>query len=202
MGDQDKHVRAWDSTRLADSLRWQLRDAWAVIERTLAGLSDAEYFWEPADGCWSVRRRRDARTELVWGKGEWVVENSWTPPEPPPVTTIAWRLMHGYDCLNDYFGRGLHLGPQDWNDIEVPGSASEAVAMLVSLVGRIDATLASVDDDVLRRTSEGDDRPAWAAVTFGFLEVTHHCAEIGVLRDLYRSSFGARARVSAGARDD
>ena len=125
---------------------------------------------------------------LVWGKGEWVVENSWTPPSPPPVTTIAWRLLHGYDCQNDFIARGLHLGPQDWNDIGVPGHAAGAVALMSGLLRRIDGRLAEAgtDDERLRRPADGDDRPAWAAVSYGFLEATHHCAEIGVLRDLYR----------------
>jgi hypothetical protein len=186
----DVHVRDWDTTRLADVLRWQLRDAWAVIERNLEGLTDEEYFWEPASGCWSVRRRSETTAPLVWGKGEWVVENSWNPPSPPPVTTIAWRLLHAYDCLNDFFARGLHLGRQDWNDIEVPGEARGAVNLITDLAGRIDETLATVEDELLRRQAENDQRPAWAAVTFSFLEATHHCAEIGVLRDLFRSRSG------------
>ncbi|HEX7166409.1 MAG TPA: DinB family protein [Acidimicrobiales bacterium] len=186
----DKHVREWSTTRVADVLRWQLRDAWAVIEPNVRGLTDEEYFWEPAPGCWGVRRRSEATAPLVWGKGEWVVENSWNPPSPPPFTTIGWRLMHGYDCMNDYFfGRAMRTGEQDWNDIEVPGHAADAVALLADLVARIDGTLREIDDEVLRSPadSDGDDpRPAWAAATFAFLEATHHCAEIGVLRDLYR----------------
>jgi hypothetical protein len=183
----DQHVRNWDTTRLADALRWQLRDMWEVIEPNLRGLTDDEYFWEPVADCWSVRQREDARSPLVWGKGEWVVENSWDPPSPPPFTTIAWRLLHAFDCMNDYFARGLHRGAQDWNNIEVPARAQGAVLLLTDLVAQIDATLSEVDDDLLRRPAEGDPRPAWAAVTFAFLEATHHCAEIGVLRDLYRS---------------
>src|SRR5262249_18364770 len=52
------------STRLADVLRWQLHTAWVVIQRTLSGLTDDEYFWEPVPGCWSVRRRAEARVGL------------------------------------------------------------------------------------------------------------------------------------------
>ncbi len=185
-GSQDAHVRDWATTRVADVLRWQLATAWTVIRRTLAGLSDDQYFWEPVPGCWSVRRRSETSAPLVWGKGDWVVENSWNPPVPPPVTTVAWRLMHGYDCLNDYVARGLHLGPQDWNEIEVPGDAAGAVALMTDLVARIDDHLRSCDDERLRVGAAGDDRPAWGAVGYGFLEATHHCAEIGVLRDLYR----------------
>ena len=31
------------------------------FRRRLDGLTDDEYFWEPAPGCWSVRRRDDRR---------------------------------------------------------------------------------------------------------------------------------------------
>jgi hypothetical protein len=31
----------------------------------LAGLSDEEYFWEPADGCWSIRPRSQAHAQRV-----------------------------------------------------------------------------------------------------------------------------------------
>ena len=184
-------ARNWETTRLTDAFRRQLADAWAVIEPNLDGLTDEEYFWEPVPGCWSVRRRGEATAPLVWGKGEWVVENSWDPPSPPPFTTIAWRLMHGYDCMNDYFGRGLgelHDGLQDWNEIEVPGHAAGAVVLMTDLIHKIDATLASIDDGILDRpaVNDGTDRSASDAVSFAFLEATHHCAEVGVLRDLYR----------------
>lgn len=189
--NRDKDVRDWAGTRLADALRSQLADAWAVIGPNLEGLTDEEYFWEPVPGCWSVRRRDEARTPEVWGKADWVVEYAWTPPSPPPFTTIAWRLMHAYDCTNDYVARGLHLGQQDWNEVVVAGDAATAARMVTDLIERTEERLASIDDETLQRPSEGDPRPAWATVSFAFLEYTHHCAEVGVLRDLYRAGGGA-----------
>jgi hypothetical protein len=179
-------VRDWETTRLVDGLRTQLEQTWTFAGEALRGLTDEEYFWEPVDGCWNVRRRFEARTELAWGKGEWVVENAWQPPSPPPVTTISWRLMHGYDCLLDFVARGLHVGEQSWNDIEVPGVATAAVEMLATLVERLDSELARRVDEDLHRGAENMDRPAHAAVVFGIREATHHWAEAGVLRDLYR----------------
>ena len=187
-------MRDWQTTRLVDLLRRQLDEAWRVIEPNLVGLTDDEYFWEPVVGCWGVRRRSEATTSLVWGKGEWVVENSWTPPSPPPFTTIGWRLMHAYDCTNDYVSRGLWLGPASWNDTEVPGSAAGAVEMMTSLISSVGDRLAALDDSALERGSEGDaERPAWAAVSFAFLELTHHCAEVGVLRSLFRAGAASAA---------
>lgn len=60
----------------------------------LAGLTDEEYFWEPAPGCWSVRRRAERRTPLSVGGGEWVLERERGDPQPAPFTTTAWRVAH------------------------------------------------------------------------------------------------------------
>ena len=182
-------ARDWGTTRVVDVLRTQLEQTWRFAQESLSGLSDEEYFWEPVAGCWSVRRRAEARTELVWGKGAWVVENAWQPPSPPPITTIAWRLMHGYDCLLDFVARGLHMGKQSWNDIDVAGGATEAVEMLASLAARLDGELASRVDEDLHRTAENMNQPAHAAVVFGIREATHHWAEAGVLRDLFRERY-------------
>src|SRR5947209_6902547 len=151
-------IRDWDQTRLVDALRTQLEQTWRFARATLEDLTDDEYFWERVPGCWSVRRRADATTELVWGSGDWVVENAWHPPTPSPVTTIAWRLMHGYDCLQDFTARGLHQGEKGWSDIEVAASAADAVAMLAALVQGIDGQLEAVDDTVLNRKAENFDR--------------------------------------------
>ena len=38
----------------------QLEDCWDVhLRPRLDGLTDEEYFWEPVDGCWSLRRAED-----------------------------------------------------------------------------------------------------------------------------------------------
>jgi hypothetical protein len=179
-------TRDWSRTRLVDALRTQLEQAWRFSQLTLNGLSDDEYFWEPVAGCWSVRRRQDAATELVWGKGDWVVENAWQPPTPPPFTTIAWRLMHGYDCLQDFVARGLHQGPKSWNEIEVAGTAADALTLLEALVRQVDLDLGGLEDEALNGKAEGEGHSAHGAVIFGIREATHHWGEAGVLRDLFR----------------
>ena len=46
------------SEQLAELLPEQLDWHWQEqLRPRLDGLSDAEYFWEPVAGCWSVRRR-------------------------------------------------------------------------------------------------------------------------------------------------
>jgi hypothetical protein len=77
--------------------------------------------------------------------------------------------------------RDLHM--RNWSTTRL----ADAVAMVADLRRRFDATLSTVDDEVLRVVQPGDARPAWANVTFSWLEATHHCDEVGVLRDLYRT---------------
>ncbi|MFE6485092.1 DinB family protein [Streptomyces sp. NPDC057757] len=45
-----------------------------MAEVRLTGLSDEEYLWEPVPGCWSIRRRGEARTPRAFGPGEWVLD--------------------------------------------------------------------------------------------------------------------------------
>ena len=73
-----------DWTRqLSEQLEWH----WTrQLRPRFDGLTDAEYFWEPVVGAWTVRwSPDDARV---------VSDVVIPPPEPPPVTTIAWRLAH------------------------------------------------------------------------------------------------------------
>src|SRR5438477_13167653 len=76
-------------------LRDQLSFHWdTVLRPKLEGLTDDEYFWEPVAGCWSVRPRAQATAPVVGGSGDFVSEFAFPEPDPVPVTTIAWRLVH------------------------------------------------------------------------------------------------------------
>ncbi|MEU8846731.1 DinB family protein [Streptomyces sp. NPDC048564] len=45
-----------------------------MAEVRLTGLGDDEYLWEPAPGCWSIRRRGEATTPRAFGPGEWLLD--------------------------------------------------------------------------------------------------------------------------------
>lgn len=162
-----------------------VREAWSVIEPNLAGLTDDEYRWEPAEGCWSIRRRSDAAGD-AWGKGQWVVETSFDGSRNPTSTTIAWRLMHAYDCFADYTAQAFGAEPRDWNDIEVTPDATSAVAMMNEAVEGLLHNLGNHDDSVLRGPQDHHGRPRSQLLDKGLLEWIHHCAEVGVMRDMYR----------------
>ncbi len=53
------------------------------------GLTDDEYFWEPVPDVWTVRRADSGPR----------IDGSAFPPEPPPFTTLAWRVTHLIDIL-------------------------------------------------------------------------------------------------------
>lgn len=52
----------------------QFDHAREMAQVRLTGLSDEEYLWEPVPGCWSVRRRGEARTPRAFGPGAWVLD--------------------------------------------------------------------------------------------------------------------------------
>jgi len=181
----------WISRRLMVTIEDLVRREAGIIAGNLHGLTDDEYFWEPEPGWWNVRRRAEARTADYWGKGEWVVEHCFDGHEQAP-TTIGWRLMHAYDCTNDFTSRIFGRGGISWNEIEVAGTAAEAVALMTGAVEHLRAELASHDDEILLGTGDFDDsRPRWRIVGTALIEAIHHCAEIGVLRTWYRAEHPA-----------
>src|SRR5690242_15746398 len=106
----------------------QYDTSYQMLHERLEGLTDAEYFWEPAPSCWRICRRSEAKTAQVGGKGEWVMEYESRDPQPPPLTTLAWRLCHiviWQMVRCDYTFGAKKLG---WNDIELPGNAADAIA--------------------------------------------------------------------------
>jgi hypothetical protein len=150
--------------------------------RRLEGLTDAEYLWEPVAGCWNVRRSAKSPSG-------WTVDYPEVPPEPPPVTTIAWRLLHISDGNSIYWEHAF--GPQLRNfwDLAPHGDAMGAVEYLVESQSAVTATLAEWDDDrldELHPTHLGVEWPAHQVFSVLIDEQVHHGAEIGVLRDLYR----------------
>src|SRR4051812_8161643 len=76
--------------QLVDQIDWH----WThQLRPRLEGLSDAEYYWEPVPS-WSIRHRGEGAAPVLGGSGPHAVEFPPPDPDPPPFTTIAWRLAH------------------------------------------------------------------------------------------------------------
>ncbi|AUS77421.1 hypothetical protein C1701_02475 [Actinoalloteichus sp. AHMU CJ021] len=153
---------------------------------TLDGLTDEEFHWEPVPGCWTVRVGEDGAPMIDW---------QWPAPEPPPFTTIAWRLAHiaipvlGLRASNHFGDGSLTLENAPW-----PMTAEEGVGLLREQYRAWRDGVAALDDAALLRPVGPAEGP-WAEHGMATLvlhinrEVIHHGAEIAVLRDLYRARF-------------
>lgn len=188
----------------------QLDTTWNMLEARLTGrrmvdgdyegepghlpttLTDEEYFWEPVPNCWSLRRRGEARSPNPRGKGEWLLDGGQPSSNPPPFTTIAWRICH--ICMSPLERYDYTFGPHTLRLEEIvwPATAAEAFAFLTDTFQRWRGALEMVTSDELDQVgrsqnpygSDPDDRfadlLAWVNTEF-----THHAAEIACLRDLY-----------------
>jgi hypothetical protein len=172
-----------------EQLDWHWR---TMVRPRLEGLTDEEYLWEPVPGCWSVRRREQARGSMAVGAGELVLDFELPEPDPPPVTTIAWRLGH---LASGVFGmrasRHFGDGSMTYDTIEWPATAAGALAMVDDGYRAWTDGVASLDAEAMARPvgpAEGPyaEAPYAALVLHINREAIHHGAEILLLRDLHR----------------
>lgn len=189
----------------------QLEFYWEVhLRPRLAGLTDEEYFWEPVAGSWNVRRG---------ASGEFEIDYEVPEPEPAPVTTIAWRMVHiGGFCLANraeaFFGSGATAGDdvtmfdRRFVPTPFPGTADEAIAYLERAYTMWHDGVAALGEEGLARPlgprgAAFADQPMAELVTHLSREFMHHGAEICLLRDLYRAGgpdVPAAATVRGSAR--
>ena len=166
----------------------EMDEAWQTLRRRLEGLTDEEFFWEPVPGCWTVHCDES---------GRWVVDCEVQAPEPPPFTTIAWRLVHIASCKIMYHEYAFSSGELTWDELEIPHTAADAIAWLEEGHARLRAALDGLSDPgpwtssgqalkELRLTNWGEPWPTWRIFWVMIHHDAHHGAEIGCLRDLYR----------------
>lgn len=170
----------------------QLDGHWThQLRPRLAGLTDAEYFWEPVADCWSVRPRGTGRPGLAVGSGEFTFDLIRGLPSPGPVTTISWRLAH---LIVSVLGGRVagHFGgpPASHADFEHAGTADQALRQLDQVYAAWIAGVAGLDEAALAAPcgpSEGQyaDESMLGIVLHISREVIAHGAEISLLRDLY-----------------
>jgi hypothetical protein len=157
-------------------------DTWQRPIDRLEGLTDEEYLWEPVSGSWTVRPGPD-------GACTWYF--AWSEADPPPVTTLAWRLAHitvNDDRFRPWLGLARQRSRSHWTLPSTAGAAPDAA----------EATKAEWHEDLVEVTDADlwekigpvggpyadNTRVSWV---LHFLdEVIHHGAEIALLRDLYR----------------
>jgi len=178
-----------DARQVAPLLLESIEYVWSRVRSRVDGLTDEEYRWEPVSGCWSVRQSHS---------GAWEIERPHPEPSPPPVTTIAWRLWHiGSECLAGYTSRGLGPWPLKVTENEWFPSAGQALDAVDEAWGAFYAGLKALGEDglwsPLGAAWEEFADDTWAALVQHALdELSHHGAEVALLRDLYlRRNAGA-----------
>ncbi len=173
-------------------LREQLAWHWTSgLRDRLDGLTDDEYFWEPAPGCWNVRPRGRGDAPVRAGAGAMTIDFAMPQPDPPPFTTIAWRLGHvivGVLAVRNaaHFGRAA----TGYESFSYAATAAEALAQLDAEYATWQAGVESLGESGLARPcgpAEGPyaARPMAALVLHINRELIHHLAEVCLLRDLH-----------------
>ena len=182
-----------------------------TLNRAWTELTDDEFFWEPVDGAWGIRRRAECTSATPFGNGDWVADFG---QGVEPMTTIGWLLWHigstpGRLVEVDFFG-GAHTIASGWTSPyltyhPVFSCASDATETLHAGWSALRAALETTDDDALERQTAGytyspepfrnglavlgepgPEVAAYVFVTSVLHEVSHHGAQICALRDLYQ----------------
>lgn len=166
----------------AEILRRQWRDSGTRLDRRLDDLTDAEFFWQPTSSGWAVRPHASS-------SGRWQLDYVWPAPEPPPLTTIGWRLVHLANGNWIYWEHAFGPGQRMFPDLVVPGTAEEAREYWQDSREPISSWLDAATDDGLqemRPSHQGKPRSAGDVMMILIDEQVHHGAEIALMRDLYR----------------
>ncbi|MFV8312558.1 DinB family protein [Mycobacteroides chelonae] len=180
------------TAEIVDQINWH----WASqLRPRFDGLTDDEYFWEPVQGCWSLRPRGTATTPLQGGSGDYVIEFAAPAPEPAPVTTIAWRL--GHILVGVLGARVTSHFPESWAGPAIDYLTYDYPVTAAEALQRLDVLYAAWLDGVRGKDNAAMALPVgpaegpWADKPFLTLalhinrELLHHGAEIALLRDLY-----------------
>lgn len=185
---------------LADQLAWHWNNQW---RSRVSSLSDAEYFWEPAPGCWSVRPAGQSTAPIAAGSGDFTIDFAIPEPDPAPLTTIAWRLSHILVGVLGARNASHFSGPEvSYESYDYPSTAAEAIERLdveyQRWIGGV-RSLGTEGLDVPCGEPGYENSPMAALVLHINREMIHHCAEIALLRDLYAHTVAVGTPVSRGA---
>ncbi len=114
-----------------------MEEGWTILRPRLDNLTDDEFFWQPVPGCWTLHPGKD---------GRWVEDYADPAPDPPPFTTLAWRVIHVASCKLMYYEYAFGPGRLTWDDLVLPHTAADAVAWLEEHHARLCAALDGLSD--------------------------------------------------------
>jgi hypothetical protein len=131
-------------------LTFTMNEAWNTLHAVLSELTDHEFFWEPVPDCWRIYQ-----TET----GLWTYDYAIPPPQPSPLTTIGWRLIHLASCKIMYYEYAFGPAKLTFPELVIPHTAAEAVQWLDNGHKLLTAALSQSTDSSLEqpaRTNWGE----------------------------------------------
>jgi hypothetical protein len=169
---------------IAPMIASSLDFVWERVRGRLEDIDTGEYLWEPVPNCWTVRIGADGKARADFEHPE---------PDPAPVTTIAWRTGHiAVGCLESYSERGFGRRGTDLEPLQWFLDADHALDAMDKAWAAFRAGIHDLGEDGMWRKL-GPDFGPYADETYAALllhaqdEISHHGAEIALLRDLYRN---------------
>lgn len=105
-------------------LREQFDLVWALFEHHAERMEPADFLWEPAPVCWTVRQQPD---------GRWLPDWADTEPDPPPIPTAAWASWHIGWWWSVTLDHAQGRTPRARETVTWPGDGPSAVAWLREL---------------------------------------------------------------------
>ncbi|MEV6278620.1 DinB family protein [Nocardia sp. NPDC051832] len=159
-------------------LRWQFDLVWALFEYHLERLETADFLWEPAELCWTLRQDES---------GVWVPDWADAEPDPIPVPTIGWVSWHIGWWWTVTIDHLRHRPIHDRAEVEWPGPGSAAVDWLRDLRTEWSQLLDQISEADLAAAATfpwPDDPGKSVAHTVAWVnaELMKNAAEIGQLR--------------------
>lgn len=167
-------------------LRWQFELTWSLLDLRLTALDEDDFLWEPAEGCWTVRRSADGSWRPDWVEPE---------PDPAPVATIGWLTWHIGWWWTEAITRQQGELPPERTDVLWPGSGAAAEAWLRGLRSRWVELVARLAPAELHEVApypwqDRPDRTVAHLVGWVNAELMKNTAEIGQLRLLRAATEG------------
>jgi hypothetical protein len=150
------------------------------LRTRLDGLTDVEFFWEPVAGCWNIHEDRT---------GHWTYHYAIPDPDPAPVTSIGWQVVHLATTKAMYHEWAFGPARLTFPDLVIPHTAAASIELLGAGQSRLREALEPLTDAQLddpRKTNWGDLWPAWRIFWTMADHDALHGGAIGNLRDLYR----------------
>jgi len=154
-------------------------EAYARLVARLQGLTHDEFFWQRTRDCWTIYQDEP---------GRWTYHYAIPDPQPAPITTIGWQLVHVALCKVMYHEWAFGAAQRTWPELDVPHSVEQATSVLAHGQHQLRNDLEPLSDDQLDEpllTNWGERWPAWRIFWAMIDHDALHTGAIGQLRDDY-----------------